>query len=222
MTLNELVNRTIYTPFPELWESQSRRASGCRSTSITSEEAAARRRNAAAIIQEIWIFQRKAQDENLAAGPVTKTRKNSSGCRGMSTASVLMSQFYAAKPTPRCALLRYAHSNDIADIRRHQRISRRAWIYFKELQSKRSRRIAMPIRCRRRNGAFPSPVGASGQRRIITGLSYCPSTRRKLADFQHQVADINQARSQPPNDADIKPLPKARSPCWTSRRKLMK
>jgi len=69
------VTRTNITRFPSCGN-RNPRASGCRSTSDHEwKKQPHEGENAPRIIQEILDFSKKAQDEILAAGPVTKNKE---------------------------------------------------------------------------------------------------------------------------------------------------
>jgi len=97
--------------------------------------------------------------------------------------------------------------------RRHaegiKRISRRAWITSRnwQKQTEQTYRYANSMQTAQRR--IPVPGGASGQPANYHWTQLLPIYEKELADFQHQVADIKSGKIAPPNDADIKPLPKA-------------
>src|SRR5438067_4341428 len=210
MTLDELVNPDKYHAFPELWESRS--PPGERLQEYVDREWKKQPHEGETpprIIQEILDFSKKAQDEILAAGPVTKNKEEFQRLQGDVYCIRLMSQFYAAKANAAMCVLRYAHSNDIADMQKAATYLAESVDYFKELakQTEETYRFANSMQTAQRR--IPVPGGANGQPANFHWTQLLPVYEKELADFQQQLDGIKSGKIALPNDADIKPLQKA-------------
>ena len=118
MTLDELVNPQKYSPFPELWESQS--PPGERLQEYADKEWKHETHEGETppqIIREARNFASSAESEiNSAARWVTKNRDEFLRLRKDVEAIRLMSQFYYFKVQAAMDVLRYQHSKDMKDM----------------------------------------------------------------------------------------------------------
>jgi hypothetical protein len=211
MTLDELVNPDKYHAFPELWESQS--PPGERLQEYVDREWKHEKHEGETppqICREVIDFSNQAVDEiNTAEAGVTKNRDEFARLKNDMYCIQAMSQFYAAKANAAMCVLRYAHSNDVADMQKAAEFLGESVEHFRELTklTGNTYRYANSMQTAQRR--IPLPGGANGKPANFHWTQLLPVYEKELADFQKQVEEIKSGKATPPNDADIKSLPKA-------------
>jgi hypothetical protein len=211
MTLDELVNPAKYKAFSELWESQS--PPGERLQEYVDREWKKEPHEGETppqICSEVLDFSKRAVDEiDAAAAGVTKNRDEYRRLKNDVYCIRAMSQCYAAKATAAMHVLRYAHSNDIADMETAEEYLAESLEHYRTLTdlTKDAYRFANSMQTSQRR--IPVPGGADGQPANYHWTQLLPLYEKELADFNQRLADLKGGKVTVSNDVDIQPLPKA-------------
>ncbi|MEO6434801.1 MAG: hypothetical protein ABIP55_03435, partial [Tepidisphaeraceae bacterium] len=211
MFLDQLVDPERYRPFPELWESQS--PPGERLQEFAEREWKKQPHEGETppqIIAEVLDFSGKAVASIDAAAPgVTKNRAEFDRLRNDVHCIRAMSQNYAAKASAALGMLRYQHSNDIADMEKASSDLAESLEHFRKLTAltKETYRFANTMQHSQRK--IPITGGVDGKPANYHWTQMLPLYEAELTDFQKKVAGLKSGVAAAPDEASIRPLAKA-------------
>ena len=165
MTLDQLVNPEKYGPYPELWKSQS--PPGERLQEYADREwrgEAHEGETPPQIIREVLAFSAAAVAAIDAAAPqVTRDQAEFERLRNDVRCIRAMSENYGAKANAALAVLRYAHSHDVADLERAERYLKESLHHYRTLVglTEGTYRFANSMQTSQRR--IPLPGGVNGK-----------------------------------------------------------
>jgi hypothetical protein len=211
MYLDQLVAPEKYRAFPELWESQS--PPGERLQEYVEREWKKQPHEGETppqIIAEVLDFSAKAAAAiDAAASQVTKKQDEFARLRNDVHCIRAMSQHYAAKANAAMHVLRYKHSNDIADMERAASHLAESLEHYRKLTelTRDTYKFANSMQTSQRK--IPTTGGVDGKPAYFHWTQMLPLYEAELADFQKRVAALKRGETTPADESDIAPLPAA-------------
>jgi hypothetical protein len=205
MTLDELTNPDKYHAFEELWESQS--PPGERLQEYVDREWAHQPHvgeTPPQIIKEVLDFSKKAVEEIDAAGAsVTQNKDEYHRLQNDVHCIRAMSEFYAAKASAAMLVLRFAHSHDIADMKKAATFLAESVEHYRALTTltENTYRYANSMQTSQRR--IPVVGGVDGKPANYLWSQVLPVYEKELADFQKKIETGGEQA------VDVQPLAKA-------------
>jgi hypothetical protein len=210
MTLDQLVNPERYRPFPELWESQS--PPGERLQEYVEREWNKQPHTGETppqIIGEVLDFSAKAVDAvDTAALHVTERLEEFDRLRNDIYCIRAMSQNYAAKANAAMHVLRYRHSNDVADMEQAASHLAESLEHYRKLAdlTKDTYKFANSMQTSQRK--IPFVGGVDGKPANFHWTQLVPAYEAELAEFERNVAALKRGESPTADESAIASLPK--------------
>jgi hypothetical protein len=200
MTLDELTNPERYSPFPELWESQS--PPGERLQEFVNKEWNKQPHEGETppqIINEVLDYSQKAVAAiDAAASNVTRHREEFERLRNDIHCIRTMSLCYADKARAAMSVLRYGFSKDLADMMQAQDYLAKSFESFQKLTSltEKAYRFANSMQTSQRK--IPFPGGAGGVAKNYHWVELVALYKKELDDFKIKVEQLRTTRDAPP------------------------
>ncbi len=192
MTLDELVHPEKYSPFPELWESQS--PPGERLQEFVQKEWNKEPHEGETppqIIREVLEFSQKAVASIEAASPlVARNRDEFARLRNDIHCIRAMSEFYAAKAQSAIHVLLYSRSQNVRDMEQALDYLGKSFESYQRLAglTEKTYRFANSMQTSQRR--IPVVGGVNGQAANYHWTQLLPLYKKELDDFRARVEQL--------------------------------
>ncbi len=192
MTLDELVNPDKYQAFTELWESQS--PPGERLQEYADKEWNQQPHEGETppqIAREVLDFSERAVKEIDAAAPeVTGDKDEFARLQNDVHCIRAMSEFYAAKANAAMLVLRYNHSQDVADMEKASEELAKSFAAYQRLAGLTEKTYLFANGMQTSQRKIPVPGGTKGHGTKYHWVQLVGIYQRELADFQAKVEKL--------------------------------
>jgi hypothetical protein len=195
MTLDQLVNPDKYQAFTELWESQA--PPGERLQEYAEKEwnhQAHAGETPPQIISEVLDYSQRAVTEaDAAAAQVTTNQDEFGRLRNDIHCIRAMSEFYAAKANAALLVLRYNHSQDIADMEHAQAELAKSLQAYRDLAKLTEGTYQFANGMQTSQRKIPFSGGYKGHGTNYHWMQLVGIYERELTDFEAKVAKLKQS-----------------------------
>lgn len=189
MTLDQLVNPEKYHPYPELWKSQS--PPGERLQEYVDREWRGEPHEGETppqIVREVLAFSAEAvQAIDTAAPEVTRDQAEFERLRNDVRCIRAMSENYGAKVNAALAVLRYAQSQDLADLERAEIFLAESLQHYRELVALTDRTYSFANSMQTSQRRIPVPGGVDGHPANYRWSQLLPVYEQELATLHARV-----------------------------------